>query len=256
MKKDKLIFLNQQYSLPKMFIPGVILLLIYVLTGRIILVKLIPQPWNSILYMLIALGIAGICAILAETTQVLKVRPKQGKVMILSVILVMILAYIYLSKAFGWVMIFRQGWMETLVCLSTAIGAGFAEEFIFRNLFFNAFIGVFKKQKYTLLLASITVSAIFGLMHFINLTHQAWGATSQQVFYAFAIGMLFCTIHIWSNTMLIPAMMHFLFDFSPIIKTATTTVAPWIGVLIIFLPILVISFLWILFYNKKVNELR
>ena len=256
MKKEKLTFLNQQYSLPKMFISGVILLLIYVLAGRITLVKFIPQPWNRLLYMVIALGVSGTCAILAGTTQVLKVKPKQGKVVILSAILIVILAYIYLTKALGWVMIFREGWMTTLICLATAIGAGFAEEFIFRNLFFNAFIGVFKKQKYALLLTSVTVSVIFGLMHLVNLTHQTWAATSQQVFYAFVIGLLFCTIHIWSNAMIIPALMHFLFDFSPIIKTATTTAVSWVGILIIFLPILVVSFLWILFYNKKINELE
>ena len=176
--------------------------------------------------------------------------------MILSALLVVILAYIYLSKALAWVMVFREGWMLTLICLATAVGAGFAEEFIFRNLFFNAFIGVFKKQRYALLFASLAVSAIFGLMHLVNLSHQSWAATSQQVFYAFAIGVLFCVIHIWSNSMIIPAMMHFLFDFSPVMEHATTTAIPWVGVLVIFLPILVVSFLWILFYNKKVNNLR
>lgn len=255
MKKDKLTFLDYQYSLPKMFIAGVVLLLIYVYAGKVTLIKFIPQPWNRLLYMVIALGVAGLCAYFAKTTKVLNVKPKQGKIVILSAILIAILAYIYIAKTVGWVMVFKEGWMMTLICLATALGAGFAEEFIFRNLFFNVFIGVFKKQKYALLWASISVSAIFGLMHLVNLTHQSWAATSQQVFYAFAIGVLFCVIHIWSNTMVVPAMMHFLFDFSPIMKTATTTAIPWAGVLIIFLPILVVSLLWIFFYNKKVAKL-
>lgn len=254
MKKDKLAFLDYQYSLPKMFIAGIVLLLMYVFAGRVTLIKSIPQLGARFLYMAIALVVAGLCAYFSETTRVLKVKPKQGKLVILSAILVAILAYIYLAKAFSWVIVFREGWMLTFICLTTAIGAGFAEEFIFRNLFFNAFIGVFKKQKYALLLASISVSAIFGLMHLVNLSHQTWAATSQQVFYAFAIGLLFCVIHIWSNTMVIPAIMHFLFDFSPIMKNATTTAIPWEGVLIIFLPILIISFFWILVYNKKVNN--
>ena len=256
MNKDKLTFLNYPYSLLKMFISGIILLLIYVFAGRITLIKSIPQPWNRLLYMFISLAVASACAYFSETTTVLKNRPKQGKLAILSAILVVMLAYVYLAKALGWVMIFREGWMMTLICLATAIGAGFAEEFIFRNLFFNAFIGVFKKQKYTLLLSSISVSAIFGLMHLVNLTHQTLAATSQQVFYAFAIGMLFCTIHIWSNAMVIPAVMHFLFDFSPVIKSATTVAVSWIGVLVIFLPILIVSLLWIFLYNKKINNLE
>lgn len=255
MKKDKLTFLDYQYSLPKMFIVGVILLLIYVFAGKVTLIKVIPQPWNRLLYMIIALSVAGVCAYFAKTTKVLNVKPQQGKIVILSAILIVILAYIYVAKAVGWKMVFSQGWMITFICLMTALGAGFAEEFIFRNLFFNAFIGVFKKQKYALLWASISVSAIFGLMHLVNLTHQSWAATSQQVFYAFAIGVLFCVIHIWSNSMIIPAIMHFLFDFSPMMKNATTTAIPWLGVLIIFLPILVISLLWLFFYNKKVINL-
>lgn len=254
MKKNKLTFLDYQYSLPKMFISGVILLLVYVYAGKVTLIKAIPQPWNRMLYMAIALAVAGVCAYLAKTTKVLNFEVKQGKLAILSGILVVFLAYIYVAKAFSWVIIFRQGWLMTIICLTTAIGAGFAEEFIFRNLFFNAFIGVFKKQKYVLLLASVLVSAIFGLMHLVNLSHQTWAATSQQVFYAFAIGLLFCVIHLWSNGMIVPAMMHFLFDFSPMMKTATTTAIPWTGVLVIFLPILIVSFLWLWFYNKKVAQ--
>lgn len=254
MKKNKLTFLKYQFSLVKMFIAGVILLLIYVYAGRVTLITTIPQPWNRMLYMAIALAVAGFCAYFAKTTQVLNIEVKQGKLAILSGILVATLIYIYVAKAFGWVMVFRQGWLMTLICLMTALGAGFAEEFIFRNLFFNAFIGVFKKQKYSLFLASMAVSAIFGLMHLVNLSHQTWAATSQQVFYAFAIGLLFCVIHVWSNGMIVPAMMHFLFDFSPMMKNATTTAVSWTGILVIFLPILVVSLLWLLIYNKKVAQ--
>ncbi|MBP2057508.1 membrane protease YdiL (CAAX protease family) [Lactobacillus colini] len=253
MKNNKFTFFKYQYSLPKMFIISIILLLIYLFAGKVSLLKFIPQPWNRLLYMAITLVVAGFCAYFAKTSKVLEVRPKQGKLAILSTILVVILVLLYLGKVIGWVMIFNQGLTVTIICLATAIGAGFGEEFIFRNLLFNAFLGVFRNNKYSLALSSITISAIFGLMHLVNLTHQDWAATSQQVFYAFAIGLLFCVIHIWSNTMIVPALMHFLFDFSPVIKTATTVAVPWAGILIIFLPLLVVSLLWIVIYNRKVQ---
>lgn len=250
----KLTFLNTDYSLSKMLVAGIILTLIYVFAGIITFNNYIIEPWNRIIYAVIAIIVALGCLHYSKTAKVLNVHVKQGKFKIYTIIICLLLIWIYGVKSLEWIAVFKQSGVEILTCFFTALAAGICEEFLFRNLFFNFFIGVYKNKKHILFLATITSSFFFALMHLVNLYHQNINTTIQQVCLVFCIGIIFCIFHILSNAMWLPVLMHFLFDFSPLMKNGVSQGEAWLVIIIDVIILLAVYLDWLWIFNKKLDQ--
>lgn len=251
--RDKLIFLKKKYSLSKLLIVGIILTLAYTVAGLIIF-KISPTALNRGIYALVAVIIAGLCAYFSKTTKVFNIHVKQGKLIIFTAIIIIYVFLIYTVRASEWIQVFKQTPNNILACIFTALAAGFCEEFLFRNLFFNFFIGVYKNTKHILFWAALTSTFFFALMHLVNLWHQSANTTLEQVCAVFGTGMIFCVFHILSNSMWIPVLLHFLWDFSPIMKSGISKGSEWSVVLVFVGVVLLIFVSWLWFFDTKVEK--
>lgn len=140
-----------------------------------------------------------------------------------------------------------------LKCFIIALTAGIFEEFLVRILIFDGFSQLFNNKKYNLLLASIYSSILFGIFHLSNLSFQSMDITLQQVFYAMALGLVFCFIRLKTNGILICILLHGLIDFQPNIADSGTA-SSWSSLLIIFIPVILISILCIYIANKTIRH--
>lgn len=137
-----------------------------------------------------------------------------------------------------------------------AIAAGIFEEFLVRLLAFSAFLEIFKKNKYSLVFASVASSFLFGILHISNLTMQSFDATIQQIFYATVLGLCFSVIRIRFNGLKYVILLHFLIDFQPTIADNGTSVSPWGQIFLIFLPIAIVSIVCLIQLNKDNKNLN
>lgn len=118
--------------------------------------------------------------------------------------------------------VFNTSPRNILKCFIIALTAGIFEEFLVRILIFDGFSQLFNHKKYNLLLASIYSSILFGIFHLSNLSFQSMEITLQQVFYAMALGLVFCFIRLKTNGILICILLHSLIDFQPNIADSGT----------------------------------
>ena len=96
-----------------------------------------------------------------------------------------------------------------LFCLAI----GFSEELIFRGLLLPLFVGVFGRGKIGVLKAVTFSSALFALMHLLNLFGGAPLAVLTQVGYSFLIGLAFSLSALFTKNIFVPILLHSLFDF-------------------------------------------
>ena len=89
---------------------------------------------------------------------------------------------------------------------------GLAEEYIFRGLLLSLFLELFHKNVYGAVIAS---SALFGLLHLINLKALSIGYVSSQVLFAMALGIIFGTIYVKTHNLSIVILLHALRDMFP-----------------------------------------
>lgn len=259
MKSNKLVLLDKDYSTKKMTIAAILLVLIYIFAGQIFMVKtIISRPWNSIIYFLIVLVISVFSVKFAKTKQVFQKRLKLKKAsLVMTIIALVVFTLIFLiTKIIGWLEVLQLPAVDLITSIFIALGAGIGEEFLLRNLAFNTCLTYFKKKRYNIFLSSITSSAIFGLLHLVNLMHQDWDATSEQIFYAFTLGLAFMLIHIVTNNMKVTPVLHFLYDLTPMIASAKAGVMPWVVVLSVFGPILVLSLISLWLINRRYLEVN
>jgi membrane protease YdiL (CAAX protease family) len=94
--------------------------------------------------------------------------------------------------------------------------AGFTEEMCVRGLMFPLIVKANNNRRQIILISALLSSIIFGLLHYSNLKNQPGnfeGITSQVVF-GFAIGMYFCGLLLRTENILVPAVMHGLFNIT------------------------------------------
>jgi membrane protease YdiL (CAAX protease family) len=100
------------------------------------------------------------------------------------------------------------GAMILWLALGTAM-VGFSEETTYRGLAVVAFRGRYREVKVWLF-----SSILFGLLHGVNVVlGQGAGPTVRQVIFAFVIGSVFYSIRRISGTLIIPMVIHALWDF-------------------------------------------
>lgn len=97
--------------------------------------------------------------------------------------------------------------------LLTGLEAGIAEELLFRYVFLTILLVVFKNYRYQIFHASIISSICFGLIHLANITAgQDLANTINQAIFAFGMGLLMCSIYLYTDLFYVPVLYHTLLD--------------------------------------------
>ena len=158
-------------------------------------------------------------------------------IFVISIIVTNKLAYIMkpsskgLLKGFlsGWLLIFlgivlfagnldfsklnsiKQGaWLVILIYAAETFLAGISEEFLCRGLLFHI---TYDKDK-SIKKAAIVSSAIFGVVHLVNMIHAPAIDTFALVLFAFGFGILFAAIYIRCKNIWAVVFLHGFFNFS------------------------------------------
>lgn len=146
-----------------------------------------------------------------------------------------------------------------LIATVAAASAGIFEEYLTRGYLFNLAQRILDYYHIThspLLIASLFNSLIFGSLHLMNYIFggQALMVTLQQVFYATCVGLLFSAFRIATNTIYIGSILHFLFDWQIGIIQGSSDLMPWSSVVLVYLPIAIISILFIMTVDRHVKN--
>ena len=103
-----------------------------------------------------------------------------------------------------------------LKCISIAV----LEEVFFRALLVPIFMKRFNKNRYGVLITVVVTSALFALMHLINLFFGAGaGETFLQVGYTFLIGCMFAIMLLRTKNIWLCILVHAVFDIGGTIVT-------------------------------------
>lgn len=153
--------------------------------------------------------------------------------------------------------LFKESPKMILSCTMVALGAGFFEEYLFRGYLVNLtqrILNRFKIQDNRLIIISISTSLAFSALHLSNLSvYPSSSAVYQQAFYAFVSGLLFMIFRVLTNSILVAAVAHFLFDWQSTI-TGNLPVSPWSDILLTFLPLMVIAIVWLVSVGKTIER--
>lgn len=189
-----------------------------------------------------------------KTFKILKddAKPKTPIINVIFLTLIILFFTIIVHPISNIKTIFSSSLLNIANCLVIALSAGIFEEFLVRLLLFDGFSQLLKNKKYSLLQASIYSSIIFGLFHLSNLSYQSFNTTFQQIFYAIAIGLMFCFIRLKTNGIWTCVLIHSLVDFQPNINSSGSS-SSWAVLSLAFIPIILISSLCIYEFNKKIK---
>ncbi|AMS10135.1 peptidase [Limosilactobacillus oris] len=72
----------------------------------------------------------------------------------------------------------------------------------------------------------------------------------QQVFYALILGLTLSFIRLLTNGLWVVILLHSLIDFQSTIATGGSAATNWGSLLLVFLPLFVISLLWLWFADR------
>ena len=105
----------------------------------------------------------------------------------------------------------KQGaWLVILIYAVETFLAGVSEEFLCRGLLFHI---IFDKDK-SVKKAAIASSAIFGIVHLVNMIHAPAIDTYALVLFAFGFGILFAAIYVRCKNIWTVVILHGFFNFS------------------------------------------
>ncbi len=101
-------------------------------------------------------------------------------------------------------------YLYAIECLSI----GFLEETVFRGIILVVLLEKMPKGRSGVLGAIIVSSAIFSLIHLLNLfAGEALPATLLQVGYSFLMGMMWAVVYMATNNLVFPILLHATYDF-------------------------------------------
>ncbi len=92
------------------------------------------------------------------------------------------------------------------------LAVGIMEEVIFRGLIFPLFMYKFKRTKKGLFRTIIVSSAVFGLMHLLNIIGGVAPFVIVQVVYSFLIGAMCALVLLFTGNIIFPILVHAVFD--------------------------------------------
>lgn len=142
----------------------------------------------------------------------------------------------------------------------SAFEAGVMEETLFRFAVLGILFYAWRNVKQRLPLAIFTSALLFGLAHLSNAMLQHWDMTVLQAVSAFALGLFFAVVYVYTGQLWLTMVMHGLLDWTSFIVTGSdlmkgsTTWADWVSVileLVVFAGITA----WMMFgQRRKVME--
>lgn len=147
----------------------------------------------------------------------------------------------------------KSSFKTIITVIATAIGAGFFEEYLVRGFLFTKFQNLLARHridKYTLTIPSLLTNAIFGLLHITNIAVSPVDAVYQQIFYTSCLGLIFCSIRIITNNILIVAIIHSILDLQVTIGDPLH-VNPWLELVVAYLPLAILSFILIMTIDRS-----
>lgn len=151
----------------------------------------------------------------------------------------------------------KSGSIEIAVAVLSGIAAGIVEEIIFRGVVYNRLNGLFKGKRTACVLAAILSSGVFALCHFANLTSYSFIAVLTQAIYAFAAGMCFCGIYLFSGKLIVTILLHSIVDICanlPVTQKLTQVNSFDPLSLILSSILLVEGVVLILIHQRKINK--
>lgn len=128
----------------------------------------------------------------------------------------------------------RASWDLTMSAFEAAV----LEETLFRFAMLGILFYAWRNIKQRLPLAIVTSSALFGLLHLTNATLQHWDMTILQAISAFALGLFFAVVYVYTGQLWLAMLMHGLLDWTSFVVTGsdlmrgTTTWQDWVSVLV------------------------
>ena len=100
------------------------------------------------------------------------------------------------------------------VFIIECISIGFFEEIIFRGVILLLLLQKLPKTKKGMYMAIVISSAIFGLIHLINLFSGAgFGATILQIGYSFLMGMMWAVVYLKTKNIWMSVLLHSTYNF-------------------------------------------
>lgn len=142
----------------------------------------------------------------------------------------------------------------------SAFEAGVTEETLFRFAVLGILFYAWRNIKQRLPLAIVTSALLFGLAHLSNAMLQHWDMTVLQALSAFALGLFFAVVYVYTGQLWLAIVMHGLLDWTSFIVTGSdlmkgaTTWADWFSAileLVVFAGITA----WMMFgQRRKVME--
>lgn len=214
---------------------------------------------RNILVIILLLILASLTLYFSRTTHVLQKKIKFNKTQIVwsGILLVVLLPYLVITVMQAG-NVLQQSASKIWAVFMMAIMAAVIEELSFRCLLFNGLLSIFYKKKYSLLIAGLISSLVFGLVHLINVTHQPLQSTIGQVLFALTLGLISMYLRLCSNGMIFCIVFHFIIDFKPeVLSTNTGTHdAPMGMLLMVFLPVIILTTICIWLFNRQYVKLN
>lgn len=107
-------------------------------------------------------------------------------------------------------------WLFLLKCAAIAL----LEETFFRGFLLPFFMERLEKNNYGVLISVVSSSALFGLMHLLNLFYGAgFGEVALQVCYTFLIGCMLAVMLLKTKNLWLCVLVHAIFDVGGTIVT-------------------------------------
>ncbi|EHO51845.1 CPBP family intramembrane glutamic endopeptidase [Lentilactobacillus kisonensis] len=137
-----------------------------------------------------------------------------------------------------------------------ALAAGIFEESLTRGLFFSIFLQnmQYRSRSLKFTRSALYSALIFGSLHLMNLRSGNSGAIIQQIFYAFALGVVLAAIRVTTNTLFWGIGLHFLMDWQPGIASTPSVATSWLPVLLIFGSMLVIGIVYLVKFDHAYEK--
>lgn len=142
----------------------------------------------------------------------------------------------------------------------SAFEAGVMEETLFRFAILGILFYAWRNVKQRLPLAILTSSLLFGLLHLSNGLVQHWDMTVLQAVSAFALGLFFSVVYVYTGQLWLTMLMHGLLDWTSFVVTGsdlmkgTTSWLDWVSVIIELVVFGAIT-AWMMFgQRRKVME--
>jgi len=196
-------------------------IIVFALCGAILVLSFVPITYtqnearNKWIGSIVQQSIGFVAvALLAKGLGIRLFGKISGWIYILPCLIVAIDNFQFYAYFQGKMQFIRTEWIDVLLFALYCIAIGLFEETVFRGVLFSVLAGYFSFDKKGLWKTFVVSSVIFGGAHLFNLFYGAGlGSTLLQALYTTLTGGLFAFAFIKTKNILIPAMIHGVYNF-------------------------------------------